>query len=152
MNFCCMAKKELFNKSPLNKIFIQIAGLIPVDRGGNAFSALMTAKDKLKEQWGILIHPEGTRSKDGQIGEFKKGAALLAIESGVPIVPAYIKGGHDVYPPSQKLPKLFNWKYFKKYTIEVIYGEPILPNGLNVDDLMQKVNAAVKSLSSMLKQ
>lgn len=146
MNFCCMAKKELFNKSPFNKIYIRIAGLIPVDRSGSAFIALKSAKDKLKEQWGILIHPEGTRSRDGELGEFKKGAAMLAIESGVPIVPAYIKGGHDVYPPSQKLPKLYNWKNLKKYTIEVIYGDPILPNGLTADDLMQKVNAAVRSL------
>ncbi|MHB1152369.1 MAG: AMP-binding protein [Eubacteriales bacterium] len=150
MNFCCMAKKELFNKSPFNKIYIRIAGLIPVDRSGSAFMALKSAKDKLKEQWGILIHPEGTRSRDGELGEFKKGAAMLAIESGVPIVPAYIKGGHDVYPPSQKLPKLYNWKYLKKYTIEVIYGEPIMPNGLTADDLMQKVNSAIKSLSSVM--
>lgn len=150
MNFCCMAKKELFNKSPLNKIYIRIAGLIPVDRSGSAFMALKSAKDKLKEQWGILIHPEGTRSKDGELGEFKKGAAMLAIESGVPIVPAYIKGGHDVYPPSQKLPKLYDWKSSKKYTIEVIYGEPIMPNGMDADDLMQKVNAAIKLLSSVI--
>ena len=58
-------------------------------------------KEKLKDKWGVLIHPEGTRSKDGKLGKFKNGAALLSIETKTPIVPAYIKGGHEIYPPDK---------------------------------------------------
>ncbi len=56
---------------------------------------------------GCASSPEGTRSKTGEMGKFKSGAAVLAIEANVPIVPAYIKGGHEIFPARQKAPKAF---------------------------------------------
>ena len=61
-------------------------------------NSYLKCKEKLKEKWGILIHPEGTRSKDGKLGMFKQGAAKLSIDSDSPIVPAYIHGGYEIYP------------------------------------------------------
>lgn len=66
----------------------------------------------------MLVHPEGTRSKTGEMGKFKSGAAVLAIEANVPIVPAHIKGGHEIFPPDRKLPRLFNWKRLSKYKVK----------------------------------
>lgn len=145
--FCCMAKKELFRNNPLNKILIKVGGMVPVDRSGIVTEAMSAIKEKLAQKWGVLIHPEGTRSKDGSLEQFKNGAAVLAVETNVPIVPAYIKGGFEVYPRSQKLPNLFNWKLLKKYKIEVIYGDPIFPKGLTAEALTIKVNEAVKALA-----
>lgn len=147
LKFCCMGKKELLTDSALSKWMARIAGMIPVDRGGMVMDAMANVKDKLQEKWGVLIHPEGTRSKDGMMARFKKGAAILAIESGAPIVPAYIKGGYEIYPRTRKLPKLFDWKKMKKYSVEVIYGEPISPAGLSADELILKVEQAVRGLS-----
>jgi len=125
----------------------RIAGMVPVDRGGMVMDAMSNVKDKLQEKWGVLIHPEGTRSKDGMMARFKKGAAILAIESGASIIPAYIKGGYEIYPRTRKLPKLFDWKKMKKYSVEVIYGEPISPSCLTAEELTLKVEQAVRSLS-----
>ncbi|WP_124098492.1 AMP-binding protein [Ruminococcus sp. Marseille-P6503] len=149
--FCCMAKKELFKNKFINRLMIKVAGMVPVDRTGSAGDAINALKEKLKDSWGVLIHPEGTRSKDGKIGKFKKGAALLSIETKSPIVPAYIKGGHEIYPPNRKLPHLFNWKKLKKYDVEVIYGEPIDPEGMTPETLTAKVQKAVETLAEKTK-
>ncbi|MCL2775005.1 MAG: AMP-binding protein [Oscillospiraceae bacterium] len=144
--FCCMAKKELFKKKLINRMITKIAGMIPVDRGGFVNDSFSAAYSKLKENWGILIHPEGTRSENGELGAFKRGAALLSIEADVPIVPAYIAGGYEIYPRSKKLPQLFNWKKFKRYKVEVKYGEPIFPKNMNADELTKIVESAVNQL------
>ena len=144
--FCCMAKKELFKDSFVNKLIIRVGGMVPVDRGGQVSETMNALKDKLSQKWGVLVHPEGTRSKTGEMGKFKSGAAVLALEANVPIVPAYIKGGHEIFPPDKKLPKLFDWKRAKKYKVRVIYGEPIYPNGETADELMEKVQQAVRDL------
>lgn len=149
--FCCMAKKELFKNKFINRLMIKVAGMVPVDRSGAAGEAINSLKEKLKDKWGVLIHPEGTRSKDGKIGKFKNGAALLSIETKSPIVPAYIKGGYEIYPPGRKLPHLFNWKKLKKYDVEVIYGEPIYPEGMTPETLTAKVQAAVEALAEKAK-
>lgn len=125
--FCCLAKNELFNDRPINRLLIRIGGMIPVDREGEAYQAMSAAKRKLSQKWGILIHPEGTRSKNGEIGEFKKGAAKLAIQADVPIIPAYIKGGYEIFPSYKKIPRLFNWRKLRKYSVTVTFGKPIFP-------------------------
>ncbi|MEG0934739.1 MAG: AMP-binding protein [Clostridia bacterium] len=147
IRFCCMAKKELFNKTWISKFIANVCGMVPVDRSGSVAGAMSVMREMLTEKWGVLIHPEGTRSEDGKMGEFKNGAAVLAIEADVPVVPAYIKGGYEVYPRSRKLPQLFDWKRMRKYQVEVIYGTPILPKGRTADELMQAIEAAVVALS-----
>lgn len=82
------------------------------------------------------------------MGKFKSGAAVLAIEANVPIVPAYIKGGHEIFPPDRKLPRLFNWKRLSKYKVKVVYGEPIYTNGETPEELMAKVREAVLALKN----
>ncbi|MDO5292513.1 MAG: AMP-binding protein [bacterium] len=146
--FGCMAKQELFKDKWVHRLLVHTAGMIPVDRSGNASVAMKAVEGKLKEDWGILIHPEGTRSKDGIMGEYKKGAAVLAIESGVPIIPAYIKGGHEIFPPGQSMPTLFNIKKCRRYTLEVVYGEPISPENMTPEELMEKVVSETKKLAN----
>ncbi len=148
MTFCCMAKQELFSGGFISRTLTRVAGMIPVDRTGTATAAMRMAKERLMDNWGLLVHPEGTRSRTGEMGAFKPGAALLAVESGVPIIPACIRGGYEVYPATQALPKLFNLKTFSKYRIEVIYGEPISPAGLTPELLMQRVSAAVERMAA----
>ncbi|MGN0594053.1 MAG: AMP-binding protein [Hominimerdicola sp.] len=144
--FCCMAKKELFTNGFFHKIIIRAGGMVPVDRGGQVKESMQALRTKLSEKWGVLVHPEGTRSKTGEMGKFKSGAAILAIETDSPIVPAYIKGGHEIFPPKQKMPKLFDWKHMKKYKVAVYYGKPIYPNGETPEQLMEKVREAVLAL------
>ena len=58
------------------------------------------------------------------------------------------KGGHEIFPPDRKLPRLFNWKSLSKYKVKVVYGEPIYPNGETPEEFMAKVREAVIALKN----
>src|SRR5437879_11061230 len=62
----------------------------------SAMSIVDMATDALKAGQSFLIYPEGTRSPDGRLQEFKKGAVVMAIRAGVPIVPMVCSGAHRV--------------------------------------------------------
>jgi 1-acyl-sn-glycerol-3-phosphate acyltransferase len=84
-----MAKKELLKHKPLDWFFKKMH-CIPVDRG-NSDMAAMRASVKVLREGGVLgIFPEGTRYHKGVMEELEGGAALLALRSGVPVVPMYI--------------------------------------------------------------
>jgi 1-acyl-sn-glycerol-3-phosphate acyltransferase len=72
----------------------------------------------LKQGRPVLIFPEGTRSIDGHVADFKKGAAILAYELGVPIVPVGIRGSFEAWPRGGS---------FRFRPIEFHFGEPIDP-------------------------
>lgn len=145
--FYCMAKQEVVNKAAISQLLTRICGMIPINRDQAGSSSLLHCKDTLKANNGLLIHPEGTRSKSGQLGTLKKGAAMLAIDSGVPIIPAYIHGAYDIYPRGNKLPKWFNFSKMSKYPVEVVYGNPIMPHGLTAKELTKQVETAMMALS-----
>jgi long-chain acyl-CoA synthetase len=144
--FCCMAKTELFGKGGISRTLSQVCGMIPVDRVNFHSDTMKSCENILREKWGLLIHPEGTRSVDGELGAFKKGAAVLAIESGVPIIPAYIHGAYDIFPNNIKMPRLFNFRRMKKYAVNVFYGNPIFPNGQTADELIEQVKESILEL------
>lgn len=146
LNFCCMAKKELFNSSFASKLLVDVCGMIPVDRGGINSQVIKSCKKQLQDGWALLIHPEGTRSHNGELGCFKKGAASIAKEANVPIIPVYIKGAHEIYPRGNKMPKLFDWKNMSRYEVEVIYGEPIYSQDLSAEELIQVVEKSIIKL------
>jgi len=66
----------------------------------------------------LLVFPEGTRTIDGHVAEFKKGAAILAYELGVPIVPVGLRGAFETWPRGGS---------FRFHPIEVHFGDPIDP-------------------------
>ena len=146
--FCCMAKKEILNNTYISRLITQICGMIPVDRANFRPETMKCCQSKLTEQWGLLIHPEGTRSANGELGMFKKGAAVLAIQSNVPIIPAYIHGAFDVYPKGSKLPKLFNFRRMRKYAVEVAYGSPVFPVGLTAEEMILQVKDSIIALKN----
>ena len=97
VQFRWLAKMELF-KIPIFGHAMRKAGYISIDRYDreSAFKSLETAAQKIKNGVSVLIFPEGTRSRDGKLGAFKKGGFVLAIDSGVPIVPVVIEGTHEI--------------------------------------------------------
>ena len=64
-----------------------------------AYASLEAAKKKLAEGTSVVILPEGTRSRTGEIGPFKKGAFVLATDLGIPILPISISGTRSILPP-----------------------------------------------------
>ena len=76
-----------------------LAGILPVRRSGDAYAALLAAaRPALKAGRTVVIYPEGTRSTNGSIGEFRSGAMRLARDCGVPVVPVALTGTADVLP------------------------------------------------------
>src|SRR5215471_10555607 len=92
-----LLKKSLF-KWPIVGQAFQLAHFIPVERSRHesAIASLEKAIQAMREGQSFLIYPEGTRSPDGRLQEFKKGAVVMAIKAGVPIVPVACAGAHRV--------------------------------------------------------
>jgi 1-acyl-sn-glycerol-3-phosphate acyltransferase len=91
--FRWLAKAELF-KIPIFGHGMRGAGYISIDRFNrdSAFQSIDQAAKKIKDGVSVMIFPEGTRSKDGRIRPFKKGGFIMALNSGVPIVPVIVRG------------------------------------------------------------
>ena len=92
-----LLKRSLFDWPIVGQAFA-LAHFIPVDRSNreSAIESLEKAIEALRNGQSFLIYPEGTRSPDGRLQEFKKGTAVMAIKSGVPIVPVACSGAHRV--------------------------------------------------------
>ena len=105
-DFRWIAKKELF-RIPLFGQAMRRVGYIAVDRshGRQAMKSLDEAAKRIAAGSSVLIFPEGTRSGDGSLQEFKTGAVLLAIKAGVPIVPLGFVGSRAVLPKGALLPR-----------------------------------------------
>ena len=91
----------------------------------------------LKKGRNVLIFPEGTRSRDGKLGDFKQTFSLLACEINVPIVPVAIDGAFEAFPRNRKFPHPF-----KKIT--VTYLPPISPEGKTREELAEAVKKAIE--------
>lgn len=92
-----LLKRSLFEYPIVGQAF-RSAHFIPVNRFDreSAISSLEQATQALKAGQSFLIYPEGTRSPDGRLQEFKKGAAVMAIKAGVPIVPVACSNAHRI--------------------------------------------------------
>ena len=148
MHLCCMAKKELFRTDPFSKKLIRIAGMVPVDRSGVNMKTMAALKEKLQAGWGVVIHPEGTRSADGIFRDMKNGASVLAVDVGVPIVPVYVNGAYAIFPKGAKWFRVFDWRHMRKFPLDVYFGAPIASEGKDVQALTAEVRDAILALQS----
>jgi 1-acyl-sn-glycerol-3-phosphate acyltransferase len=92
-----LLKASLFQWPIVGHAF-HLAHFIPVNRGerSSAIASVEKATEAMKAGQSFLIYPEGTRSPDGRLQEFKKGAVVMAIKAGVSIVPIACSGAHRV--------------------------------------------------------
>ncbi len=105
-DFRWIAKKELF-RIPIFGRAMRKVGFISIDRshGRKALKSLNQAAKRIAGGASVLIFPEGTRARDGRLQPFKAGAILLAIRSGVPVVPIGFNGASRVLPKGALLPR-----------------------------------------------
>ncbi len=99
-------KKELF-RVPVFGWYLRQAGYFPIDRQVilSAYKTLEQIIEILKSGESVMIFPEGTRSKDGSLGKFKRGSLMAALKSGAPVVPIAISGSYDILPKGTYLIK-----------------------------------------------
>lgn len=140
-----IAKAELF-KIPVFGAALRRSGNIPVERtgGGGDRARLSDAARAVREQVSVLFFAEGTRSEDGLLRPFKKGAAALAIQAGVPVVPMAVSGTRLILP---KGGRAVRWGQ----RVSLVVGEPIPTEGLTIQDrepLTRRLEDAVAQLYS----
>ena len=135
-----LAKKELF-KVPIFGSGMRAVGMVETDR-----TAGVAGHRKINEQVAyvieigrsLLIYAEGTRSRDGEMKTFKKGAFRIAIDNKMPIVPVTISGTDVAWPPDSRL--------IRGGRAKMVFGEPIATDDLNsgdIDDLRDRVRAVM---------
>jgi 1-acyl-sn-glycerol-3-phosphate acyltransferase len=107
----------LFNTVPLGR------------QGGGLGNGATDHVDGLIDQgWNLVMFPEGTRSRDGQIGQLRSGAAVIAANHNIDIVPIYLSGTHEAMPPGQNWPRRIPSRFLsRRHQVEVRFGEPIRP-------------------------
>jgi 1-acyl-sn-glycerol-3-phosphate acyltransferase len=136
-----LAKKEVF-KYPIFGYGIGLMGVVPVDRSNSpaAVESAKLATENLRRGKSYVVYPEGTRSPDGRMLPFKKGAFMMAIDAGVPVVPVTISGGSQIMPKAQ----------VKVYpsTVRITLHDPISVEGYskhNVSELMERARTKIHS-------
>ena len=138
-----IAKNEL-SKIPIFKSILDRAGFIFVDRKNNdsAVKSMNNLMEDIKKTpRSVAIFPEGTRTRDGKLLPFKKGAAIFAINTNIPVVPVAISG---TYGWSQK--KLFD---FSQSVISFEFGKPIITENYSFDDrdyLTEKIKTNIENM------
>ncbi len=134
-----MSKKDFF-RYPLVGWMMRLAGDIRLDRSdkASAANALAQSRDRLEKHVSVMIFPEGTRSKTGELQPFKDGAFRLAIDAGVPILPLAVIGTRDALIKH-------DWRFgYSQAEVKVL--EPITTEGLgphDVGDLRQRTRSAI---------
>ena len=91
---------------------------VPVDREGGGAKGLKAILDRLLNGGGIILFPEGTRSRDGQLQSARSGVGLTVIKSDAPVVPARVFGTYQAYGRNMRIPR--------PRRVGVKFGEPML--------------------------
>ena len=139
-----MAKKSLF-KVPLFGWGIAAIGSIPVDRSTRirAQQSVDVAVRRLRRTVvNMILYPEGTRTRDGHLQPFKSGGFLLAIRSGIPIVPVAVKGTFEALPSGGL--------NLTAVPVSLTIGQPVSTSGLADDDRNQLKDQAYRAVSDLL--
>lgn len=109
---------------------------ILINQDKNLLEALQKTAQPLREKANIVIFPEGARTRDGNLLEFRPFFAILAKEFNVPVVPVCIRGSYEALPPGRR--------FFRPKKIRVHYLEPISPEGLSIEEIVKRTKEAIE--------
>lgn len=136
-----ISKVEM-SKMPLLSDWMKYINCVFIDRG-NTRESLKAIKEGirlLKEGYSFVVFPEGTRSKDGTLGEFKPGSLKLATKSRAPIVPVTIKGAIDIMQKDKLV--------IRPADVELVISKPIFID----DDIAKDSNALAEKVRNIINE
>jgi len=139
-----VAKRELFRIPLLGRAMLAV-GHVPIDRAARkkAFEAYDEAARKIRSGTSVLVFPEGTRSRTGELLPFKNAPFGLAIAAQVPVLPIYVHHTFEILPKGA-------WR-LRPRPIRLLVAPPISTTGLRSEDrerLRDEVRAAMVALQS----
>jgi len=130
------AKNKHFRKG-WRRFLANRNNIIVMSEGDDIINSIKRMASVLKKGRNIIIFPEGTRTRDGEISEFKQTFALLATELNIPVVPVAIKGAYEAFPRNKKLPYPFK-------QIDVTYLPAIYPQEYTQEEFSNAVKRSIK--------
>jgi 1-acyl-sn-glycerol-3-phosphate acyltransferase len=134
------AADSIFKRKWEGRVAQVTVDAFPIPRTGGARPHLDYLKELLRKNWSVIIFPEGRLTATGAIGQFRKGAAILAMDAGVPIVPAYMDGMFEVMPRYRRVPR--------PGRVTVTFGDPVHPEHHDdYDSLIARVESVVRRLA-----
>lgn len=124
---------------PAYRFLVSWFAAVPFRRVAAGAESIRIVEELLSGGWRVVIFPEGTRSRTGEIGRFKAGAGLIATRTGCPVVPVRIDGLWHVLPPGRRRPR--------PGPVRVRFGEPLVAReGETPRQFTERLRAAVASL------
>ena len=144
MNY--LARDTLFGFAPFRWLANSL-NAFPIDREGLGLGGIKESLRRLKCGEMVVVFPEGTRTRDGEVGPFRPGFTTLAVRSKAAILPVAIEGAYAAWPWRQKLPRLG--------TIHIHYGRPILPEeikGRDERELLAEVQRRVRQCRAEIRR
>lgn len=138
-----LIKKEMM-RIPIFSILLRQVGFVPIDRKDPpaAWASINEGARRLARGYSFIAFPEGTRSRDGRLGEFKKGAFVMALKARIPIMPVTVLNTREVQPPGTY--------FIRPGQVEVIFHDPIPTNNLTLDDRNQLAEMTRAAIASAL--
>jgi 1-acyl-sn-glycerol-3-phosphate acyltransferase len=132
------AAADYFSKSHVRWFFAAWLGSFPFVRAASADS-IAAAEALLGKGWSVIVFPEGTRSRSGELGSFRPGVGLIAKRSGRQVLPVRILGTWDVLPPGARRPH--------RSQVEVRFGAPLtVAEGEDPRAFMTRLETAIRGL------
>jgi 1-acyl-sn-glycerol-3-phosphate acyltransferase len=125
------AAADYFYRNKLIAIIVSVVfNTVPMDRKGGGLETESAGHvDRLLDRgWNLLLYPEGTRSRQGNTGRLRRGAAVLAARHRVQIIPIRVTGTRDAMPPGRFWPtRLRSRNGTKRHAVDICFGDPITP-------------------------
>ena len=137
------AADYFYRKRGVAQIMSLVFNTVPVRRngGGLAPGSASHLYRLIDDGWNLLLFAEGTRSRDGNVGRLRSGAAVLAAEHDLAIVPIHVKGTRDAMPPGRKwMHRKPGRRVSRRHPTEIRFGFPIRAGeGESRSDVMERV-------------
>ena len=140
-----LIKQEMM-RIPILSLVLKQVEFVPVDRLNpkKAQAGIDLGVTRLGEGKSFFAFPEGTRSRNGQLGVFKKGVFIMAIRAQVPVIPVTIIGTNKIQQPG---------KYrIRPGTIHVIFHDPVPTEGMNLEDRNRLIQLTREAIESRLEE
>jgi long-chain acyl-CoA synthetase len=129
-----------FFGGPVSSKIAGLANVIPVDMDARLYSAMQLSAYVLRQGKILCIFPEGGRSRDGKLKEFKKGVGIIAKELNIPLIPVAIQGTFKMLPAGKYIPR--------PAKVIITFGKAIYPNSSDYDEIVKTIYQEIAKMLS----